>query len=493
MKEKKSQEYSFTIRTPVHIGTGERLGRMDFIIQGNRCVIVDFDRVLSEIEGNPEILNEFEDERVIISDLLSKHKIAPAKVQKYSLPNPGNIRPSNIQEMIKTGMGNPLLPGTSIKGAIRTVLLWHLIQENDPKRTSGILKKILGSTVKKEQADDELDHFFFGHDPNHDLLRGLQVGDVEFKLSNLALLESKVLSLTGNNGFGWKKMGKQGFNTPDPPKATSTYCESLSPGTKSVGRVKVENFLFDNHMAESELGFSGRKELLVNLSEKCNQYVKALIADEIDFFKSCNMKEMVNFYNALQEEIPEDNGAFLLHLGWGSGWRGMTGNYLSEADVIDFRNKFMMGKKSSPVFPKTRKIIFENGEPKYTLGWVRIEEVKAQEVDTDRAINISSAKQKPVPQSELINNFDELRLGPSPENFKKFIEKIVPEKINELKNLSFEKVSINIGFVSPLIECEAPDEVKKVLAIQLLKIIKKGKKWKGDKLEKYNKLKNMAE
>jgi len=97
--------------------------------------------------------------------------------------------------------------------------------------------------------------------------------------------------------------------------------------------------------------------------------------------------------------------------------------------------------------------------------------------------------------SGLMKNFEEFRFSPSPENFKKFIEEIRPDEVDELKNLSFEnmKESINIGFVAPLIECEAPEEIKKVLAIKLLQVIEKSKKWKGDKLEKYNKLKSMAE
>jgi CRISPR-associated protein Csm5 len=494
MKEKESQKYSFAIKTPVHIGTGERLGRMDFILQGNLCVIVDFDKVLFEFKDKPEALNKFEEEGFAMRDLSLKYKIAPAMVQKYSLHNPGNIRPFNIQEMIKTGMGNPLMPGTSIKGAIRTVLLWHLFEEKNKKETANILKRILDSEVKKEQADDELDHFLFGPDSNHDLLRGLQVGDVEFKLSHLQLLESRVLSLEGNNGFGWKKMGKGGFNTPDPKKATPTCCESLSPGAVSVGRLKLEGFLFDNSLAKRELGFSDKKELLVNLPEKCNQYAKVFIANEIDFFESCNMEEMVNFYNALQKEIPEDKGFFLLHLGWGSGWRGMTGNYLSEADLIDFRKRFSMGEKSFPVFPKTRKIAFENSKPKYPLGWIKVEKIKEGVSKKDQPIEIITTKPKAPPQSELMKNFEEFRLSPSPGNFRKFIEKIKPDEIDELKRLSFEKLreSINIGFVTPLIECEASDEIKKVLAGKFLEFIKKSKKWKGAKLEKYNNLKAMA-
>lgn len=503
-------EYSFTIQTPVHIGNGERLGKMDFILERNQCLIIDLDMVLSELKDNQSALNEFGGEKFNIRDFLQKYKIPPANVQKYSLPNPGNIRPFNIQEMIKTGMGNALLPGSSIKGSIRTVMLWHLLKDTERKKATDILIGILKSKVKKEQADNELDHFLFGRNPNHDLLRCLQVGDVEFNLSDLKLLECKVLSLNEHNGFGWKKMGKGGFNTPNAREGSSICCESLARDAVSIGRIKFEEFLFENPLTIKELGFSDKKELLVGLPHKCNEFTESFIASEIDFFTSCKMKKMVEFYETLKEEIPQDGGSFFLHLGWGSGWRGMTGNYLDDEYIKGFREKYgkfsnQMGKNIKdkatgswvqfPIFPKTRKIAFENGKPKYPLGWIKIEKVKEDAIHKDQPVEIITPKPEPAPETEFMKNFEDFRLNPSPENFKKFIEKIKPEEIDELKVVSFEEMrnSINIGFVAPLAASDIRAEIKKVLAVKLLDVIEKGKKWKGDKLEKYEKLQTIAE
>jgi len=497
MKKRGPQEFSFTIKTPVHVGSGEKLGKIDFILQTNQCVIINIDDFLYELRDNPSALNEFGGEHFNISNFLKQYKIPQGKVQRYSLPNPDNIKPFNIQELVKTGMGNPLLPGTSIKGAIRTVILWHLFKNADQGKIADTLNTILNSNVKKEQADGDLDHFLFGSNPNHDFMRSLQVGDVEFNLSDMRLLETKVLSLTQDNGFGWKKMGKDGFNDPNPKKATSICCESLALGATSNGRIKMDNFLFaDTPAVKQELGFSDKREMIADLPQKCNEYAKTFIAGEIAFFENCRMNDMVSFYTALQEEIPQGNDSFILHLGWGSGWRGMTGNYLSEDNLEAFKKRFGLGKLSFPVFPKTRKIAFEKEKPKYPLGWIKIEKIKEEMTRQGQPvpITITTVTQKPKTQSELEKNFEAFRLSPSPENFNKFIDTIKEEDTAELEKLSFKglKNSVNIGFASPLIEADMPLDLRKILAIKMLEVLEKNKKWSDDKLAKYKKLQEMV-
>jgi hypothetical protein len=348
---------------------------------------------------------------------------------------------------------------------------------------------------KKEQADKELDQLLFGHDPNHDFMRGLHVGDVEFKISALCLADTRVLSLKDFNNYGWKKMGKSAPNVSNSADATSIHVEALQTGSVSKGKIKLDEFLFVNPDAIKELKFSDKKDLLDNFPERCNQYALNFISNEIEFFKSCGMTDLVNFYEDLRSEISQSDGAFFLHLGWGSGWRGMTGNCLEEDDLRNLRSRFLMGKKGFPIFPKTRKIAFENGLPRYPMGWIKIQKTETKPGRPETSTNITTSEPAPVVQSELMRNFEEFRLSPSPEHFKTFIEKIKPDNIEELGSLPFEKMRgiMNIGFVSPLIQCEKSHEIKNLLAHKLLDVIEKSKKWKDDKLDKYNKLKAMAE
>ena len=493
MTENKNNNYRYTLKTPVHVGSGEKLGKIDFVSEKKLCIVIDIDSLLDKIKDNRSAINEFSDGGIKIDAFLRKYKISSINVQKYSIHNPDKINPGTIQEIIKTGMGNPLIPGSSIKGAIRTVILWHLVSSADKKTVSALIAGIVKSGVKKEQADGDIDRHFFGRDPNHDFLRSLQVGDVEFKISDLSLVESKVLNLIREEKFGWKKMGKNGLTSANHKKATPIFSEVLEKGSSSNGRIKIDEFLFNDPMCQQELKFSDEKNsLLSSLPEKCNEFAKDFINSEIEFYKSCKMEDMVNFYTELLREIPEDNNAFLLHLGWGSGWHGMTGNWIDEKKIGEIRKRFRLGKFGFPVFPKTRKIAFKNSSPASPFGWLKIEKVQPEETVAEAFEK--NSKPEAVIKSEFIQNFEKFRLRPSPENFKKFIEKIKPDDIDDLKNFSFKKMkgSINIGFAAPLSECECPEEVKKIIAARLLEVIKMRKNWNSQKVEKYHQLESMA-
>ncbi len=410
-------KYKITLKTPVHIGSGEKLSSIDSMPLGDRYAVIDIAKILEEIKNNSKALNEFEKLgfRFKIKDFLNNYKINPNEAIKYTLYNSQHLRPWEINEMVKTGFGNPLIPGTSLKGALRTVIFWHLFKNSPKNKIQNILSDILkkADPQKRGSADDLLDHYLLGKDPNYDLLRSLQVGDAEFEILNLQLIDVKVLTLDNRRDFLWKKMGRQGFNTPDPLKATSIYCEALPINTASTVKIKPDKYLLEDKIASTQLDFSAKKRYFFDLPKYCNEFANNFISQEIEFFEGCKMGRILNFYKGLQKEISQDDDSFLLHLGWGSGWRGMTGNYLEEEMLSEFRQKFTLGKMFSeevqcptcgartrpdkfkkgynfcfncrksfpaknskrlyPVFPKTRKIVFENNQPKYPLGWIKLE------------------------------------------------------------------------------------------------------------------------
>ena len=57
-------------------------------------------------------------------------------------------------------------------------------------------------------------------------------------------------------------------------------------------------------------------------------------------------------------------------MSWGSGWRGMTGDWASDEQVKTFRELFNLGRTGKP-FPKTRRLVV-SGEPKLPMGWIRL-------------------------------------------------------------------------------------------------------------------------
>jgi len=112
----------------------------------------------------------------------------------------------------------------------------------------------------------------------------------------------------------------------------------------------------------------------LDIVKTVNQQSKAHLEKEIAFFEKCGkdvLKEVIDFNRALLAAINTDsNDEFLLRLSWGSGWKSMTGDYLDENWLKTFRAKFGLGKKDFPTFPKTRRIVFKDNKPRFTLGWI---------------------------------------------------------------------------------------------------------------------------
>lgn len=402
-----THSYTITTITPVHVSSGDKILKgLDFVSQnGKTIIIIDMDKLFTKLGDNVNAISEFgQDDN--IEDYLRKYKIDPSTVAKSVYQGIANSR--DISTMVKTGFGNPYLPGSSIKGAIRTVLLKSIIEGTDEDYIEEILNKILNTEIKKPQdADKYLDIEIFGKDPNYDLMRVLQVSDAEFSANDLTLIETKVLNLKSENTYGWKNLNPRDSKTYQNLRdGTSVYVEGLRENSKSELRIKIDDFLLNNEKTKC-LHFNEDKYYFDKLAKIINNYSKKFIKKEIEFFETINMIEMKNFYHTLLDKIPKDEKSFLLHMSWGSGWKGMTGDYLEEKQLEKFRKKFNLGKtfcpncdsnnlktdrynknnyrcfncnqnfslfnlELCPTFPKSRKIVINAGTPKSTMGWVII-------------------------------------------------------------------------------------------------------------------------
>ena len=373
-------KYEIEVISPVHIGSGGTISPIEYVVEDN-FYRVDMDRL-------------FEDERFDTDGFIEDAKagafylgrFAPGVAKehvRYALDISESARTnlqgligrlsrsSEVREHIKT-KDEAYIPGSSIKGAIRTAILWWVLK-NDADRFDRA-KKHLNSLVRsrgkvdKKRVDDEIEKLVFGADPTEDILKALQVSDTSaVNVKELRIEEVRTLTTT-SQGHNWK-----GFYT---------YVEALKPGTKLALETKIDEFLLEDDAA-SELHFENKKGLVREIPRICNEFADMFIEDEMRFFRQYNrpreLDDVLEFYEMLRERREEVS--FLLHLAWGSGWHGMTvGRLLQGEPDFDFfglRKRFNLGKRRNQEFfvsefPKTRRIVFEDGKPKYPLGWLKI-------------------------------------------------------------------------------------------------------------------------
>ncbi|MDI6860371.1 MAG: type III-A CRISPR-associated RAMP protein Csm5, partial [Methanocellales archaeon] len=290
---------------------------------------------------------------------------------KKSIGSPGG----EVLEFIKT-RDMAYIPGSSIKGAIRTAILWWVLR-NDPS-TFDRAKKHLDNLVrdrraKRKFADKNIEDDVFGKEPTHDLLKALQVSDTNaVPAEKLEVREVRTLT-TSQRGHDWKRF--------------TTFLELLQLGTTLELDLHIDEFTLKDDIARV-LHIDGKQDLLRSIPKICNEFAKSFIEYETRFYGKYNvpreLDDVATFYNELRHDIDglRDN-SFLLHFAWGSGWHGMTvGLALDRQTLEKVRGKFRLGKsyrdRSSgqwrliPEFPKTRKIVLQNGRPMYPLGWIKL-------------------------------------------------------------------------------------------------------------------------
>ena len=362
--------WNLEVISPLHIGSGGVISPIEYEV-ADRFYRADMDKVFED--------NRFDSQRFITvskGEALYLGEFAPGLAMEHvryaldishstkeTLMRLIRSRSSEVREYIKTG-DEAYIPGSSIKGAMRTAILWWVLKNEEDKfsRAENYLWNIRRvDNVNKKRVDDEIEKEVFGKEPMYDILRVLRISDTEtVSVERLRIEEVRTLTTTVN-GHKWKKF--------------YTFIEALKPGTKFNFDVRIDEFLLTGDAVRA-LKFEDKREYVKELPKICNEFAHDLIKYEIEFFRRYNTRReldgILEFYEGLMGEVRRED-AFLLRLSWGSGWQGMTVGRLLQPSLLRFlRRKFRMGKAGLDEFPKTRRVVFENGKPKYPLGWVRV-------------------------------------------------------------------------------------------------------------------------
>ncbi|MGC8785143.1 MAG: type III-A CRISPR-associated RAMP protein Csm5 [Armatimonadota bacterium] len=452
-----STTYQLTCLSPVHIGTGQQWSKFDGAYHEGRWYVVDLDKVFALGVDGDELAQAMSSRAFSWAEWLRGRRISPEQVALYSLPcaqPPGEVY---IREGIKDVYLRPYIPATTLKGAIRTAIVWYLLRHDDQAKAftrrylllatfskdicqklraiargnrdaemdpnnhrkaiqqaleienAGelesclqVLYDVAGKDLRRARQGDRwerlgmrelgqlggsrewlgqpIERKLLGKDPNHDLLRAVQVTDSEpVGLEQMEV--GLVWTYTLRNGQLVPKREQEG--------EYKAFAEWLKAGTGLHTAIRIDDTLF-SPQANAELGFKDAKAKAVReLHEVCNQYADALIRRQLEFARKYQMPVLRGFYARLHERRQALKGrAFLLNLGWGGGWEAKTvGDIVQELlrdedydDFADLRERFKLGQDPqtrkvdvrSP-FPHTRLIAYRNGAPAYPLGWVLLE------------------------------------------------------------------------------------------------------------------------
>ncbi|MDH7515424.1 MAG: type III-A CRISPR-associated RAMP protein Csm5 [Bacteroidota bacterium] len=371
------------VLTPLHVGNGVALQRnYDFYTDGSRTYICTYAEIMGWLRAHRECINEFTDPHGNPQNVL---RDIPRK-RIYNEVCYSQV----IREFIRDGNGRVYIPGSSIKGAMRTAI--------------GVsrMKKAARPSLNDEELPEKFKNLFnntFGSDPNHNDMRVLLVSDVYFPDHALGLYETRVLNMS--DPIGATCTWKQVRNNP-----MRIYAECLKPGARSMGKIKISTFLYKNERAVSELKFHDKVENMMSICRKLNTHSLKLLQAENDYLERLQnpnlpkYKKTISNLLSLASEFASREACdkAILRIAWGSGWKAMTGDFLTEEELERVRRimeqrRMRLGRHGFP-FPKTRKIVFEHNEPFYPTGWVLLRLLKPEEVEKYAKTSIT-VKQEP--------------------------------------------------------------------------------------------------
>lgn len=376
-------QYSIHIETlsPLHIGSGrELLANYEYLYFGKQAtVILAKEEKIMEIFGKEDIgewLDIIEKKGDLLKALFSRtdslnlNELAHRKIAIKGDSKPDNSQ--NIKEQLFNGMGKPLVPGSSLKGAIRTaVFAANLHKQPDLVRNNYLITR--EKYVKGQKAtvfqDNGLEKKLLGSDPNHDIFRLLRVGDVLF--SDTEAFRSYSVN-----------KGREGWFVSD---KISAFMECIPAQRESLLQISIPDDLIKQAQKQNYFAQNTQQLQLKKLFATINDHTQKLLNNELAFWSQdkAKNKQIVNEYIIhLQQLIASakqcQEGECILRLGGGSGVDFMTGDWqeaLLSPDNYEKWVKQFRGSAFELGFPKTRRLA-HNQSP---IGFVRLKMVSANE------------------------------------------------------------------------------------------------------------------
>ena len=367
--------YQVEILTPVHIGTGDAYTPLDGVYADGRWHRLDIDRVVGAGADARQLAREMSLPSFDWVTILRRYQIALASATASGYPVPCAGDPGNtpVRPFLRDVSARPYLPGSSLKGPMRTAIFAHLARARPSElaRAVGNARQPRESgrrrQVSREWLTQPVERFFLGNTPNYDLMRAVQVADSEpFPVDALEITPVWTYTLRAGRMEEKRDGGEY-----------KVFVEQLRPGGAAKVSLHIDEFLF-SPQANRELCFAGAMEEAVrSLAGVCNARARSLLERELGFARQYGPARVVRAYEELLQRLADlPPGAFLLNLGWGGGWECKTlGELLREVlgdqEFARLREQFRLGRSGQP-FPKTRRYAYRGGAPTFPLGWVSL-------------------------------------------------------------------------------------------------------------------------
>jgi CRISPR-associated protein Csm5 len=338
--------------------------------------------------------------------------IFPIRLPKWTEDKVTDFRP-----MIRNGMGQLYIPGSSIKGAIRTAIAYYLVKHHarfstpNEQHPSQLELKIRHKLAIKEQDerrfkqeikkfDDEMlinplfskfkityGEITFaggkGKEPNTDFMRAVKISDSAPLIRNNVKLKSGKIR-PDNTAIAGAVTVSSHFKKEETVRDEEATAKSKWRATIYAEMVRLANTTFtitlDRQLLswfKHEQGMKIPFDSIDDLIEICREFTQDIWDEEHDYWNivqnNPDRDHQLDFED-IRTLYAAETCPYKLRLGWGTG---MTGTTISLALPDQLRQEIRDACGiAAPGFdaPKSRRTVANNqGELKYALGWTKLE------------------------------------------------------------------------------------------------------------------------
>jgi CRISPR-associated protein Csm5 len=482
--------YKLKILSPVHIGCGEQFNGLNFILDGNKVYVVEPETIIellgpenglrfaqwldinsSEIarldqdhrnkkRENPrsdetrKLNNDLRQKRqsFTLTTFAEKEKLITLEQLKskaaYFIPFQDRVyKDSEIAPFVKQAC-SPYIPGTEIKGAIRTGVLYcavkddgnirNWIQESfnkmlyeaaekkqgriiatymdfiqavknqkkpDTRKKNKLLEQV--KKIESQLQDRILNCNYEKPDAKYDVMKFLQAGDTNLLSAGSSLMVSFAEPFNMSNKF-------------------KIYYEYLRPETL----ISLTSFKLEDDISRirklKEMGFTERHKQLISglnpILSCCQRFSADLLEEEIAYYTKHGKKDIVEHLRKIQKLNTAQ--APVLRIGKDEGYTSLTVGLAVKKLMPDlYENVLIHATKNKSYdssitgdnfyFPKSRKLVHWDGK-ELTAGWVQLipDEIQQPTVKSQQEKNelIHKKPGTPVDFSGLSDRFGRKKL-----------------------------------------------------------------------------------
>jgi len=347
--------------TPVHIGSGNELKHgIDYFYEPNNTQIgkADFNKMSAHIKNVNDWANKIMKGENIFESLAYKgvrledicSEILPVSAHK------GNY----LFEFVRNRKTqNPFIPGSSIKGAIRTALLAPALE----KYYNGKAGEIIKNFYSYKKHDDRLLQPILElkpekkPNPQNNIFKFVQVSDASAKLSNLSVDIFQTLNMDSDENWYIKEALTQNKEVFEGAVSFSLRIDDRFFEKNKFNITKIKDFFNTIHNHTIRL-----------LDKEINNFELDL---KDGYFKQTDIgEEIINQLQNIKSQAENKEDVFLLRMSAGSGWDYMTGAWFKKItddnQWNDFK-KLVRPKYSNYPFPKTRRLTSDLKMPGFVL------------------------------------------------------------------------------------------------------------------------------